>query len=258
MDRAARKQQARNDERIVAGGIDARSDDPAQTLAFARILFGHFERAKRDGNIVPAVRLLHAKIQATLKASKPLPVACKLGCSHCCQSWVSVPAPEIFLVVRRIRAAEETRARIAAAHDITRFMDQAARMRTPVACPMLENDLCTIYESRPLVCRFAASASDAVCRRVFRDASGENIPAPLQNLKGRGSYVMALALAQRRAGFPHHYYEFNAALARALERNDSERAWLRGKDIFDGVPRDPTDVLSHPQAPILYRQAFEG
>lgn len=137
-------------------------------------------------------------------------------------------------------------------------MDAAARMRTPVSCPMLENDLCTIYESRPLVCRFAASANEAICRRVFREASGENIPTPLRNLKGRGAYVMALALALRRASLPHHYYEFNAALARALERDDSERAWLRGEDIFADVGRDPTDVLSHLQAPILYHQAFEA
>lgn len=258
MDRAARRHQAKSDERILESGIDPNSDDPAQTIALARTLFGHFERAKRDGNVVPAILLLHRKIEATLKTAKPLPVACRVGCSHCCQSWVSVPAPEIFLVVRRIRAAAEARARVAITNERTRTMDAAARMRTPVSCPMLENDLCTIYESRPLVCRFAASANEAICRRVFREASGENIPTPLRNLKGRGAYVMALALALRRASLPHHYYEFNAALARALERDDSERAWLRGEDIFADVGRDPTDVLSHLQAPILYHQAFEA
>jgi hypothetical protein len=256
MDRNARRRQAKDDERILARGIDAQSDDPAQTTALARQLYVLLERAKRDGDIVPPVRLLHTKIEATLNAGKPLPLACKLRCSHCCHSWVSVPAPEVLYIVRRIRAVAPIRDRIAAADGITKNMNAAGRMRTPVACPMLEGDLCAIYEIRPLVCRFAASANAEICRRVFRNASGENIPAPTRNMKARGAYALALAMAMQRAGFPHHYYEFNAALARALERDDAERAWTRGEDIFAGVPRDPTDALSHPQVPILRQQAF--
>jgi Fe-S-cluster containining protein len=258
MDRAARRQQAKNDEKILAHGIDAADEDPAQTVALARQLYALFDRAKRDGDIAPPVRLLHAKIGATQKHAKKLALACAKGCSHCCKSWVSVPAPEILFIARRVRESAPLRERVAAAYGATKPMDAAQRLRVPVPCPMLESDLCTIYEIRPMVCRFAASADEAACRSVFLYGSGGSIPTPLQNLKARGSYVFALSLALRNAGFSHHFYEFNAALARALERADCERAWLSGEDIFDGLPRDPTDILGHAQAPYLFRQAFGG
>ena len=107
-----------------------------------------------------------------------------------------------------------------------------------------------------MACRFAASASAEVCARAFMHASGEAIPSPVRNLNGRGAYQIALGLALKHTGLPHHYYEFNAGLACALGQEHCEAAWLSGEDIFRDVKRDPTDIFSHPQAQLIYRQAF--
>jgi hypothetical protein len=121
---------------------------------------------------------------------------------------------------------------------------------------MLAQDICSLYELRPIACRFAASADGAICLRVFRQASAEAIPSPVRNLRGRSAYQIALGVALKAAGLPHAYYEFNAALARALSRDDAEAAWLAGEDIFFDVPRDPTDVFAHPQTGMIYTMAF--
>jgi len=75
-------------------------------------------------------------------------------------------------------------------------------------------------------------------------------------LRGRGAYQIALGVALRGAGLPHAYYELNAALNRALSRDDAEAAWLSGEDIFFVVQRDPSDILPHPQAAMIYSMAF--
>jgi hypothetical protein len=146
--------------------------------------------------------------------------------------------------------------RVTSAHAATRNQDTIARKRNPVPCPLLEQDICTLYGLRPIACRFAASADAGICLRVFRQGSAEAIPSPVRNLRGRGAYQIALAVALKGAGLPHAYYELNAALARALSREDAEAAWLSGEDIFLDVQRDPSDVFAHPQTALIYTMAF--
>ena len=256
MNRAERRQQTRNDEKILARGIDPASQDAAATAAMARQLHGLLDRAKQEANVDPAVRFLHTKVEASLEATKALPIACNQGCSHCCHSWVSAPAPELLFIAKRIRTRAADRERVQAAYAATKDRDVPARKRNPLACPMLVQNLCAIYQWRPMACRFAASADAEVCARSFLKGSNEAIPSPVRNLRGRAAYQMALAIALAHAGLPHHYYELNAGLARALERDDAEQAWLSGEDVFASVRRDPTDLLSHPQARMLFGEAF--
>ena len=77
-------------------------------------------------------------------------------------------------------------------------------------------------------------------------------------LVGRAAYQMVMAAGLHRTGLPYHAYEFNAALARALETDQAEQRWLAGEDIFADIHRDPQDALSDPQAQLLYRHAFPG
>lgn len=256
MNRADRKRQAKLDEKLLQRGIDSASQDAEPIAAMARQLHGLLEGARDKNNIDAPVRFLHAKVEATLEATRALPIACKKGCSYCCHSWVSAPAPEVLYVAKRLRAHLLQRERVAAAHAATAQQDTLARKRNPVPCPLLEQDICSLYELRPMACRFAASADAGICLRVFRQASAEAIPSPVRNLRGRGAYQIALAVALKGAGLPHAYYELNAALTCALSREDAEAAWLSGEDIFAGVKRDPSDIFAHPQAAMIYSMAF--
>jgi hypothetical protein len=256
MNSADRKRQAKLDEKLLQRGIDSASQDAEPIAAMVRQLHALLEGAREKGNIDAPVRFLHTKVEATLAATRALPVACKRGCSHCCHSWVSAPAPEVLYIAKRLRAGMPQRERVADASAATRNQDVIARKRNPVACPMLKEDSCSLYELRPMACRFAASADAAICLRVFHEASAEAIPSPVRNLRGRGAYQIALGVALKAAGLPHAYYEFNGALARALSREDAEAAWLSGEDIFLDVQRDPTDLFAHPQAGMIYTMAF--
>jgi Fe-S-cluster containining protein len=256
MNRSERKRQAKEDEKRLARGIDPESRDPEPTAAMARQLHALFEKAKASGSVDAAVGFFHAKVEATLGGAKAA-TACAQGCSHCCHAWVSATAPEILYVAKLMRRrGGDAMARVRAAYEATRGFDVMARARNPHPCPALEADLCTVYDSRPGVCRFASSINAAACERVLRLLQRETIPTPLVHMKGRAVYEIAMTIALIQAGLPHRYYEFNGGLAAALVREDAEAAWLAGEDVFKGVRVDPNDTMQNRNAQLLYRHAF--
>lgn len=256
MNRAERKRQAKDDEKRLAHGVDPETSDPEPTAAMARTLLALLEQAKTDGDVGPAVAFLHAKVDASLKA-KPVPVACARGCDHCCHGWVSVTAPEALYAAKLIRAkGGDLAGRVQAAQSATAGFDFHTRARNPLPCPMLHDGLCSIYGARPGVCRFASSMNAEACERVLRLLAHETIPTPVRHMKTRAVYEIAMTVALLKAGLPHRYYEFNGALARALEREDAEAAWLAGEDLFEGVRQDPNDTMASRDAQGLYRFVF--
>jgi hypothetical protein len=258
MNRADRRRQIKDDEQKLKGGIDADSSDPAGTAAMTRLMSDLLETAKHNRNIEPPVRFLHAKVDATLHAMRKIPVDCKKACAHCCRVWVSATIPEVLFLAKSMRRRSDAALaeRVSAAHRITGAHDFISRQRLHQQCPLLTDDLCSVYETRPVSCRFWASTNVATCLRVFRQSSGENVPTPMTHLKGRGAYEIALSLALKHVGLPHYYYELNAALTRALERTDAEAAWLGGEDVFFDVKRDPHDVSTDTVSRQLYKYAF--
>jgi Fe-S-cluster containining protein len=255
MNRADRKRQAKEDEKLLARGINPKATDAGPTVAMARQLHSLLERAKEEGNLAPVLMYLHSKVSSTLTDLRDVPVACKKGCAFCCHLWVSVTAPEAIYISKRLRQrGEPVLDRVKAAHLQTRDFPFGGR-RPPVPCPMLRDNACSIYDFRPKACRFAASSDVAVCERSSQQ-SGEDIPTPMTYLRGRATYAVALACALRRATLPYAAYEFNAALIRALEREDAEAAFLRGEDVFAGVLREPGDPFMQPQPQAIYQYSF--
>ena len=258
MNRAERRRQIKDDEQKLKTGIEADSSDPAGTAAMLRLMTELLETAKQDRNIEPPVKFLHAKVDATLQSMRNIRVDCKKGCAHCCRVWVSATIPEVLFIAKSLRRRNDIslNERVVAAHRITGAYDFRARQGLHQQCPLLSEDLCSVYETRPVSCRFWASTNVAACLRVFRQSSGENVPTPLVHLKGRGAYEIALSLALKHVGLPHYYYELNAALTRALNRADAEAAWLGGEDVFFDVRRDPHDVSADTVSRQLYKFAF--
>lgn len=115
--------------------------------------------ARREDHLPAEVRLSNlskrAKIMRIYVVADQLSeirkphVACKKGCSHCCHMTVrltSTEAQRLGEVIGRApaRLTPEARARPADAF-------------AGVACPFLVDDVCSIYENRPLSCRTHAS-----------------------------------------------------------------------------------------------------
>jgi Fe-S-cluster containining protein len=242
----------------VLPGIDPESTDPERVAALARLLHGMLIEAKTTGDIDPAVTLYHATITATVRGLSDIAIACTKGCSHCCHTWVSVYIPEALFIAKIIRRKGEAAIdQVRRGHQLTKDYDFDARDHHPIACPLLEQDLCSIYENRPMTCRMAASADAGVCGRTYHHLTNEDIPMPAMFMLGRTAYAVAMASGLRKANLPHYAYEFNAALTRALATEDAERRWLSGEDLFADIHRDPTDQFTNPPAQQLYEYAFK-
>ena len=100
-------------------------------------------------------------------------VSCRMGCGACCRQLVPIAGSEARMLARVVAAMPpprraRVRARFAAALAaldavglLTRLSDASATaaseglayLRLGIPCPFLEDESCSIYEDRPLVCR---------------------------------------------------------------------------------------------------------
>jgi uncharacterized protein len=91
------------------------------------------------------------RLAARLIARYGAHLACRAGCGGCCQHHLSVFPVEAAAIGKAVETLPpETQA-------IIRRQAAAVREREarggPVACPLLVDDRCAVYESRPLICR---------------------------------------------------------------------------------------------------------
>ena len=123
---------------------------------------------------------------------------CRRGCSMCCSQMFSISTLEAFAIAEGVAAlpgAERERLRAAA----RAYLEQAAalgvtagstgtesvtpRVGVRLPCPALDNDACSIYGARPIICRkwgipvFDPSKPDRLhaCELNFR--AGDALPA---------------------------------------------------------------------------------
>lgn len=186
-----------------------------------------------------------------------MPIACGKGCSHCCYTWVSASAPEILFIARSIKQHQKFLIeKVYAARDAIKDFNFDERTKHAQACPLLNENICSIYPFRPLMCSTAASSDASICERSFRQGANEDIPTPFLYMAVRGAYSVALACAMKRAGFGHILYEFITGLSCALERDDAEEAWLSGENIFVDIMREPSDLFDAEQTNMLYNYIF--
>lgn len=160
-----------------------------------------------------------------------------------------VTAVEILAIVADLRR-NQSRPALRRIHD--RALDnvrQLAAAPSTVAmsalpCALRGSDgLCCAYPARPLQCR------PRHAREISRRSAGSS--AALADGVGeppsRGTYEQivadgmeqGLAQAIRSVNLPATRYEFNAALARALELPDAAERWARGEDVFAPCPAVP-------------------
>ena len=91
------------------------------------------------------------KLAAKLSSRYAQHLLCRAGCSGCCHHHLSVFAVEADAVRLAVEALPESlRARL---KEQAREVLELEAKDKAVACPMLVDDCCAIYESRPLICR---------------------------------------------------------------------------------------------------------
>ena len=264
MDRAERRRQLRQEEKALARGLDPRSLDRADMIALLRTLDQKVRTSVQRRSVTPLMEYLFAAMRGSARSLGDVPVACARGCSHCCHNWVDAGPAEVLFAVGTMSPGQRTRAREAVEQACGRTggLSFGERTETMTACPLLENHACTIYETRPVVCRAAASANAQVCRRAYLDRSGEGVPVPTVWRSLGLAYAAALEGAILHSGLVPTAREWNESLRLAMDSPDAEPRWLAGEDVFRDAPRASTaGSFEHPQWAQLYREAmdaFEG
>lgn len=90
-------------------------------------------------------------LTARLSARYACHLVCQAGCSGCCHHHLSVFAVEAEVIREAVLVLPD---------DVRTIVERQAREvvereanHEAVACPLLVNDRCSIYESRPVICR---------------------------------------------------------------------------------------------------------
>ncbi|WP_207479141.1 YkgJ family cysteine cluster protein [Arenibaculum pallidiluteum] len=237
--RTDRRAMEREDERILRRGMPLREDlaaAQAQTRRLLRIL-RDAANPRRAGD---AAAELHAGYELSYRHNRPTGLDCRRGCAHCCRIFVSVTAPELFLIARSLTGArrEAILGRLAAADERVHGLDAAARRSAGVTCPMLEDGACSIYTVRPTACRSLLSFDVNACISAFVEGQeGGRAMAPVGPML-RSGYMAALCAALDLAGLPDASYELVSGLRRVLETPDAEARWLAGEPVLEGLPQD--------------------
>lgn len=158
-----------------------------------------------------------------------LKIDCKTGCSHCCSVRVEALDPEVFRIAQALRQRPpEAREAV-----VARLREHAATVRgMPVAghrvkCPFLEQDLCSIYEVRPAVCRKVHSFDVEKCR-----TPGAEIPQSLDVLLKSEVLVKGTADAYARRRLQASGRELGLAVLLALTDPTAEARWAGGEAVF--------------------------
>ena len=162
-------------------------------------------------------------------------IACRKGCSYCCCQPVLVSAPEAFFIAGQIRERSDSRIAVAAAAQDLDGRAPDGPIKDWLRCPLLEEQVCSIYAARPLACHAFVSVKLDACLAAFVEHAPPDIPMPADHISLLYGCRMLLFAAQRLIGRPDHTYEMNRAVTVALTTDKAEARWLAGEDLLAGL-----------------------
>ncbi|WP_428718468.1 YkgJ family cysteine cluster protein [Undibacterium curvum] len=165
---------------------------------------------------------LHGALDLIASQSVTTPaVACAAGCSHCCHHrTVEVNSAEAsFIVYQWIAERRDIDAlRVACQAYVDAYVDAHASGQRQ-ACPLLQDQHCSIYAYRPAVCRKAHSLDLAACA-----SQAAHIPQQLERVLKSEAWIEGVTRALDEFQTQQHQPLAQALLQvlDALERQQSE------------------------------------
>jgi Fe-S-cluster containining protein len=165
---------------------------------------------------------------------------CKKFCDYCCYFKKEVTAEEVFTIVEYLKDETQTKTKKRVlqagrtARNQIRRLSTAERMDSNIACALLTEGACSVYDVRPAVCRKVHSSDSGSCKSSF-DHPGDSTIASKEN-KVINS-VLSTMVAAGHEGLRDHnldttYYDLNVVLPLALTDNRHFRDWIKGKKPF--------------------------
>ena len=171
-------------------------------------------------------------------------IACRPGCAYCCHYEVVLSPAEAVLIGHHAKHSFSEVEVVSLLERTERLLNmregkpvsERAKVLHETPCVFLEDDMCRIYEVRPLICRALHSLDRDGCRKA----------------------VMAKHSKVAFVGYSHRYYVFQAVrsamrqtcddmgcqtremtIARALmdyfHHPEPTDAWIQGAEVFKGA-----------------------
>lgn len=258
---AGYRKHIKRDLEVVSLGVESHSFRPDTFVSLSRVMREKLRVSVDRGSINP---LMHFTYECFEKSAAKLDLstlACRKGCSHCCNIWTDAYAPEIFFAAKQAvrNGYDATNNLLRNTAQFSSKVTFAQRDKLPIPCPLLIEDNCGIYKQRPLNCRTAISLDEEACRKAFIDSAEIDIPVASGWSNLGQIFSMALKGALFHAGLPCEPYEWNSAVHLAAGDPELERRWLRGENVLSGSPvARPAVPFTHPFWRGLYERAYSG
>ena len=255
----AHRKHLKKDLRQISDGISAEHFDLVEFIALMRVMRDRLGASVEIGSVSPLMDFTYDSFEKSSSRISVDNLACRRGCSHCCNIWTDAYAPEVLFTAKQVRESSKfSSTTIKPVGEFSGKIPIEDRDALPITCPLLVDHVCTFYTSRPLNCRTAVSLDETACVQAFLENKEVDIPVPRGwDILGQ-SYSLAIKGAVFHAGLAYEPYEWNSALALAVGDSDLEKRWLEGEEVFPGLrankPSPPP--FTHPFWKSLYNQAF--
>lgn len=201
---------------------------------------------KHKNNILitlQAVMEFGQNIIENLESSGQSPkVACGSGCSYCCHSLVRIIPAEALLIASFIRLnyllkdVLILKKRINHAKVLTRnkTIKQKFLTKNQTPCIFLDNNICSIYPVRPLICRAWNSLNQTDCKKAFFQGNHntEIEVSPARNFIF-GTAREIFQDMDKKMALETSLYEIPGAILDCLNQPDSLGLWCSGQHIFN-------------------------
>jgi Fe-S-cluster containining protein len=192
----------------------------------------HLDSNRTRPFIISFISNLHRGVDSVVRTAthEGEQLDCKAGCSHCCRVRVEALEPEIVQIANELKKlspekldelTERLRNHATASNGVSVFDHH-------ITCPFLEDDLCSIYQTRPAVCRKAHSFDVKKC-----NSPGSEIPQSLEIALKSEALMKGTAEAYQRIKLSASGHELGKAVLRALTDETAESRWSEGEEIFD-------------------------
>ena len=172
---------------------------------------------------------------------KNLSIACKKGCSFCCNQSVFVVPYEVFYIMQymelNIPADMNDGIREAATikNNRTGKMKMQQLLHNEDACPLLDDEgQCIVYDARPMACRIYLSSDVSTCRNDFENPDDLNHFPALYEFPLRAGRMLnegGCTYLNEKNIIPFEW-TLESSLNKVFEDIQAFRKWLGGVNLF--------------------------
>ena len=169
------------------------------------------------------------------------PLACQPGCAWCCHLYVIFATiPEVLAIAEHLRRTlteaelADLRQRVTVTLERKRNQSRFQPAAPMIPCPLLVDNLCSVYEFRPLVCRAWHSTDVRRCQQP-----NGSLAVNQEVMQVFSAIYRSLIATLAEQELESQEVELISALDIALNTPDAAQRWLAGETLFAAAAASP-------------------